>query len=315
MQLFPYLFAIFCLLAGSSQAVTPKDSSSPKPIKVVATLPVLKDFVEQVGKKRVEVKSLLTGLESEHTYTPRPTDIISIREASMLVKVGLGLEVWAEGLISNAQNPRLLILTTSRGVPLMNSRTAMKGTDNKKNRESPSHKNEDHLGNPHIWLDPENAKIMIRHITEGLIKLDPASKPFYLKNQAAYFRMLDELQNRLLKSVQAIKNRKMIAHHSAWPYFARRFGFSIRGNIISQVGSEPSAQQIANLIKLIKREKIRVIVSEPQLHPRLPEILAEETGATVVILTPLPGSMKGAESYLSMIEYNVKNLIKAFAES
>ena len=304
-----YLIVSLWFLAGEGHAAPPqKREPHPKPIKIVATLPVLKDWVEQVGKQRVEVKSLLTGLESEHTYTPRPTDIIALRKAGMLVKVGLGLEIWAEGLIANAQNPRLLVLTTSRGVPLM------KGTDNNKTRKTPSHKDENHLGNPHIWLDPENAKIMIRHITEGLINLDPTSKSFYLQNQATYFRILDELQSRLLKRVQALKSRKIVTHHAAWPYFARRFGFIIRGNIITQVGAEPSAQQIAKLIQLIKREKIRVIVSEPQLNPRFPQTLAEETGAKVVILTPLPGAVKGAESYLSMIEYNVEILIEALSE-
>jgi ABC-type Zn uptake system ZnuABC Zn-binding protein ZnuA len=309
MRLLLYLLATLWFLTGSGHAASPQEPEShPKPLKVVATLPVLKDFVEQIGGQRVVVKSLLTGLESEHTYTPRPTDIMAIREASMLVKIGLGLEIWAEGLVANAQNPRLLVLTTSRGVPLM------KGTDNNKADEPPTRKKEAHQGNPHIWLDPENAKIMIRHITEGLIKLDPASKPFYLKNQAAYFRALDELQSQLLQKVQALKNRKIITHHAAWPYFARRFGFIIRGNIMTQVGAEPSAQQIANLIKLIKRENIRVIVSEPQLNPRFPEILAKESGAKVAILTPLPGSVEGAESYLSMIKYDVTNLIAVLEE-
>jgi len=311
----PAMRLVLCLLA--SLWVLPRDGEAApprkpeplqNPIKVVATLPVLKDFVEQVGKERVEVKSLLTGLESEHTYTPRPADIMAIREAQMLVKVGLGLEVWTDSLIANASNPYLLVLTTSRGVPLM------KGSENNKAREIPSHKDAAHLGDPHIWLDPENAKIMIRHITEGLIKLDPAHKSSYLKNQAAYFKVLDDLQKRLIAKVQALKNRKIITHHAAWPYFARRFGFVIRGNIITQVGTEPSAQRIANFIKLIKREKIRVIVSEPQLNPRLPQILSEETGAKVVVLTPMPGAIRGAESYLSMIKYNVETLISALRE-
>lgn len=309
MRFLLYLIASLWFLAGEGQAAPPqKPEPLAKPIKVVATLPVLKDFVEQVGKERVEVKSLLTGLESEHAYTPRPADIMAIREAQMLVKVGLGLEVWTDSLIANAQNPRLLVLTTSSGVPLV------KGSNENKPNEAPSQNKGNRLGNPHIWLDPENAKIMIRHITEGLIKLDPAHKSSYLKNQAAYFKVLDELQKRLIEKVHALRNRSMITHHAAWPYFARRFGFVIRGNIITQVGAEPSAQQIANLIKLIQREHIRVIVSEPQLNPRLPQILSEETGAKVAVLTPMPGAIRGAESYLSMIRYNVETLISALRE-
>jgi len=90
-----------------------------EPIRVVVTLNFLKDFVENIGDKRVKVKSLLTGLESEHTYTPDPADIIAIKKADILVKVGLGLEVWIESLIKNADNKDLLIVTTSKDVPIL----------------------------------------------------------------------------------------------------------------------------------------------------------------------------------------------------
>lgn len=278
-----------------------------KPVKVVTTLTVLKDLVKQVGKERVDVTNLLSGLESQHTYTSSPSDILAIQKADLLVKVGLGLEVWTENLIANAQNSDLLIVTTSTGISLLED-------SHYHESEEISSRDEHRSGNPHIWLDPENAKIMIQHITQGLIRLDPSYRSFYLKNQAAYFEKLDILQKNLMDQVNRLPNRKIITHHDAWPYFARRFGFKIQGNIIIQVGTEPSAWKIADLIKTIKRENIKVIISEPQLNPLLPRILAEETGARVVLLTPIPGTLKGAETYSSMIKYNVENLAAALKE-
>ena len=301
-QRFILLLTIPLIAIGSMDSPAPAADSAAadEPIKVIATFPVLKDLVQQVGRDRVAVISLLNGLESEHTYTPKPSDILAIGEARMLVQIGLGMEVWVDGLIKNADNRRLLVITTSKGVPLLKSQDRDDSPDN-----LPV------LGDPHIWLDPENAKLMMRRITEGLLKIDPAHKNEYLKNQAQYFQDLDRTQRRLMEKLKPLQNKKIITHHAAWAYFARRFGFTIRGSIVSQAGTEPSAKHLSGLIRTIKSEKIRVIVSEPQLNPKLPQILAQETGAKVVVLTPIPGALPGAETYRSMIEYDVDRLVNA----
>ncbi|MFZ5875240.1 MAG: metal ABC transporter substrate-binding protein [Nitrospirota bacterium] len=279
-----------------------------EPLPVVATLPVLADFVRVVGGDAVSVTSLITGLESEHTYTPKPSDVEAVRRAAVLVKVGLGLEVWVNGLIANAENPRLIVVDASQGIGLMRGGEHDHGDDKD---ALPRAEERRSGGNPHVWLDPENAQTMVRHVTDGLIKADPARKKTYLANQADYLKELDELTRALKARFEAIPNRKIITHHAAWPYFARRFDIRIRGEIFTQIGTEPSAKRIADLIRLIRKEKIRVIVSEPQLSPKIPDALAQETGARVVILTPLPGALPGTDDYLSMMRYNASALLEA----
>ena len=269
-----------------------------EPLPVVVTLPVLKDFTEQIGRGHVTVKSLITGLESEHTYTPKPSDMIAIKKARLLVRIGLGLEVWVKALIRNADRPDLAIVTTSDAIPLI------------QDAHSDGHPHGT-KGNPHIWLDPENAKIMIRHITEGLIRLDPAHQEDYLRNQLNYVAQLDQLTLDLVSKVAALPNRGIITHHPAWPYFARRFGFVIEGNLLTQVGSEPSAKWIGALIQKIRDKRIKAIVSEPQLSSKIPKTLAEETGARIVILSPLTGAIPGTDSYMALIRYNTEALITA----
>ena len=276
--------------------------------RVVVTLPVLKDFSEVIGGDRLEVKSLLTGLESEHTYTPKPTDIMAVQEAHLLLKIGLGLESWVDQLIKNAGNTHLLVINTADGVPLL------RDSSNSNTNQSEGFKDRHTMGNPHIWLDPVNAKIMLRHIVDGLIKIDPQGKEIYHKNFASYIKKLDLLEEQAKKRVTALPDRRIVTHHAAWPYFARRFGFIIEGNLINQVGSEPSAKELARLTRKIKREGIKVIVSEPQLNPKLPQMMAQETGARVVVLTPLPGAIPGTETYLSMIEYDINQLIEALSQ-
>jgi ABC-type Zn uptake system ZnuABC Zn-binding protein ZnuA len=291
-----------CLAPGPAAADT---SKSGDPIPIVVTIPVLKDFVEQVGGSHVQVLSLLSGLESEHTYSPKPSDIIAVRKARLLVEVGVGLEVWVSALVKNAGSASLQVITTSKGIALIRDQGRDDGHQ--------AAEDNGHGGNPHIWLDPENAKIMMRHITEALIKVDSAHASEYRDNQAAYLRQLDQLQKDLMERLKHVTDRRILVYHPAWPYFARRFGFRILDEIVTQAGAEPSAHHLQELIGRIRKEGIRVIVSEPQMNPKVPDVLARETGARVVVLSPLPGAMPGTDTYLNLLRYNVMQLANALS--
>jgi ABC-type Zn uptake system ZnuABC Zn-binding protein ZnuA len=295
------VLAALQFLAGADVYASDPDSR----LAVVATLPVLKDFVEQVGQNRVSVTPLLTGLESEHTYTPKPGDIIAIKQARLLIQIGLGLDIWVRGLIENSGNSDLAIVTVSNGIPLIRDDGASAGSPEARLHEG---------GNPHIWLDPENAKIMIREITDGLIKVDPSGKDFYLKNQGNYLLKIDQTESYLQAEMKGIRNRTIVSQHPAWPYFARRFGLKVAGNIVNQIGAEPSAKKIASLIQIIKKQNVKVIITEPQLSPKIPEMLAAETGTKLIVLSPLTGAIPGTESYIALMEYNVHQIIAALKD-
>ncbi|HKW86191.1 MAG TPA: metal ABC transporter substrate-binding protein [Nitrospiraceae bacterium] len=275
-----------------------------EPLNVVVTIPVLKDFAEQIGGPHVRVVSLMSGLESEHTYSPKPSDLVAIRKARVLLEVGVGLEVWVSSLVKNSGNAGLLVVTTSKGIALIRNHEQHDGVT-----ETPLDR--PHSGNPHVWLDPENAKIMMRHITEAFIKVDQGHASDYRNNQAAYLRQLDQVQAELTERLRSIADRRVVVYHPAWPYFARRFGIKIAGEIVLQPGAEPSAHHLQTLITRIRNEHIKVIVSEPQLNQKIPEVLARETGARVVVLTPLPGGIAGIETYLDMMRHNILQLAQA----
>jgi len=275
----------------------------PEPLNIVVTIPVLKDLTEQVGGRHVRVTSLLSGYENEHTYSPKPSDLVAVRKARLLFEIGIGLEVWVSSLVKNAGSASLRVVTTSKGIALLRDRP---------NREGELQAaEEEEQGNPHIWMDPENATTMMRHITEALIQVDPAHATEYRSNQASYLRKLDQLRGDLSDRIRRLADRRFIAHHPAWPYFARRFGFQIVGTIQPQSGSEPSALHLHGLIATIKKDRIKVVVSEIQLSQKIPEMLAKETGARVVVLTTLPGGLPHTETYLDMLRYNVLQLANA----
>ena len=280
-------------------------ASPNEPLSIVVTIPVLKDLAQQVGGPNVRVISLLSGYENEHTYSPRPSDLVAVRRARLLFEVGIGLEVWVSSLVKNAGSPSLRVVTTSQGIGLIRDHTGHReGT-----RQGGETTGSD--GNPHIWLDPENVAIMLRHITEALIAADPAHATDFRNRQAIYLRKLDQLRKELSDRVKSLPDRRFIAHHPAWPYMARRFDFDMAATILMQSGAEPSALQLQSLIVKIKKERIKVIVSEIQLSQKLPALLAKETKTRIVVLTTLPGGLPGTETYIDMLRYNVLQLANA----
>jgi ABC-type Zn uptake system ZnuABC Zn-binding protein ZnuA len=276
-----------------------------EPLNIVVTIPVLKDLAQQVGGPNVRVTSLLNGYENEHTYSPRPSDLVAVRKARLLFEVGIGLEVWVSSLVKNAGSPSLRVVTTSQGIALIRDYTGHRDGARQGGEMTGSG------GNPHIWLDPENVAIMLRHITEALIAADPTHATDFRNRQAVYLRKLDQLRKELSDRVKQLPDRRFVAHHPAWPYMARRFGFDMAATILMQSGAEPSALQLQSLIGKIKKERIKVIVSEIQLSQKLPTLLAKETKTRIVVLTTLPGGVPGTETYIDMLRYNVLQLANA----
>lgn len=293
--------AVFCVAA-----VLPLQAlaTTQPPLNVVVTIPVLKDLAQHVGGPYVHVTSLLSGYENEHTYAPKPSDLIAVRKARVLFEVGIGLEIWVSTLVKNAGSPSLIVVTTSDGIGLIRDHTDQEVAQPGDHQHASG-------GNPHVWMDPENVATMLRHITETLIKLDPTHATEFRNNRAMYLRQLDQLRKELTDRVKQLTDRRFVAHHPAWPYLARRFGFDIVATIQAQSGTEPSALQIQSLVAKIKKDRIKVVVSEIQLSQRIPELLAKEARTRVIVLTTLPGGLPGTETYLDMLRYNVLQLANA----
>ena len=279
------------LLAGCATA----PSKSTGRLRVVTTIGVLADWARQVGGDRVEVTSLLTGSESPHTYEVKPTDVRTIADARILFRVGLGLEEWLDGLVANSGNRTLVMLDAADGVEVIGA--------------GGGHGHE--AGNPHVWLDPQNARAAVLRIAAELARLDPKAESLYQSRASSYAARLDSATADLQALAAALPDRRFIGYHDAWPYFNRRFGFEAVANIEPVPGQEPSARRLADLVELVRRERVRVVVTEPQLATDLPNTLARETGAMVVVLNALRADSAGADPYIGLIEQNVRRLAAA----
>ncbi|MBS0169280.1 MAG: zinc ABC transporter substrate-binding protein [Nitrospira sp.] len=304
---------ILCLLFITLTAPFDWNASTPvrtvaaaDPLNIVVTLPVLKDWVQQVGGAHVRVVSLMTGYESEHTYQPKPSDLVAVRKAALLFEVGAGLEIWVTSLVKNAGNASLQVITTSKDIQLIH--------DQPESTED-AHDHAHQAGNPHVWLDPASAATMVQHIANAMVAADPAHATDYRTNTTTYLQALARVQDETLSRLKQLPNRSVIVHHPAWPYFAQRYDLRIAGTILTQPGGEPSARHLHSLIEAIKRDHIRVIISEVQLNQKVPQLLARETGARIAVLTTLPGGVPGTETYLDMLRYNVFQLARALEQT
>ena len=264
-------------------------------IKVAVSIAPLADLAQQVGGEQVTVTTLVPPAASPHTYEPTPAQVREVAEADVLALIGLGFEFWAEDVIESAANPDLIVVRTSEGIEVIHD----------------EHEHEEHeIGNPHVWLNPRNAMVQVRHLRDALIEADSAHRADYEANTEATLAQLEALDEEIAAQVAIWSHREFIAFHPSWVYFAQRYGLVEAAVIERTPGREPSPAELAEIIETARRLGARAIFAEPQFSSKAAETIAAESGAQVLFLNPLGGA-EGPTSYLEMMRYNVAQMGKA----
>jgi zinc/manganese transport system substrate-binding protein len=277
-------------------------------LRVVATTNDLKWAVEQIGGKNVEVVALMHPLQNPHTVQPRPSFIVQLNRADLLVRIGLDYEeTWLPPLVEESRNPKIRRsgvgdVDASIGIPLLEI------PQSRVTREQ----GEVHIfGNPHYWLDPENMKIIARNIANGLRRIDPANADEYERNLRRLERLMDDLLDETLKLAAPLRGEKFVAYHTTWSYLANRYGFRIIGYLEPKPGIPPSASHLADLIVRMRQEKVKVILKEPFYENRIPNMVAQRTGAKVVEICPTVGGEPDTETYPKLLRRILTKLVNA----
>jgi zinc transport system substrate-binding protein len=259
---------------------------------VTASIAPLADFARQVGGDHVQVITLVPPGASPHTLELIPSQVGQVARARLLVLNGVGLEYWADKLIQSAGNPELMVVDTSQGIEILGGDAGEPG------------------GNPHIWLDPQNAIVQVSHIRDALIQADPAHADDYRTNAARYIHQLEQLDQEITDEVAIWSKRQFVAFHPAWVYFARRYGLEQAAVVQRSPGREPSPAEVAHIIETARRIGAKAIFAEPQFSPEAAQTIAEESEAQVLFLDPL-GSSLAEPSYVSLMLYNVAHMSQA----
>jgi len=290
------------LAAFAALIAAPASAQSPPPRKlVVASTSIIADLVRNVGGERVEVKALVGPNGDAHVYSPTPGDAKEVAAAAIVFVNGLGLEGWLPRLVG-ASGSKAPIIAVSKGI------TARRMPD------------EEHPGrsvtDPHAWQSIAEAKIYVANIRDGLAAVDPAGKSAYDANTQAYLAKLDELENAVRTTIAAIppERRKIITTHDAFGYFGAAYGMSFVAPEGVSTDSEPSAKDLARIIRQIKKQKIPAVFLENVSDPRLIEQIARETGAAIggkLYSDALSEPAGPAATYIDMMRHNVGELAKA----
>jgi ABC-type Zn uptake system ZnuABC Zn-binding protein ZnuA len=240
-------------------------------------------------------------------YQPRPQDLGRLKDARMVVRVGLDYDLWLDRLLRQTDNPALLRgqpgnVDASLAIALLEVRGASVGDQGGHAHGS---------GNPHYWLDPANAETITGTILEALMRLDPANAKYYEARRIAFLGRLAGKLREWETALSAARGMPLLAYHNSWSYFARRFRLNIAGTIEVKDGVPPSPSHLAALLKAIRDKQIKVIVKQPSEPGKYPAFLAERGGATVLVLAASVGALPEATDYVALFDYNVTALAAA----
>ena len=230
-------------------------------IGVVVTILPLANFVEQVGKDRVEVRVMVPPGASPHTYEPTPSQLKGISQAQLYVKIGSGIDfelAWMDKI--RAVNRDMWICDSSLGIKIINN-------------------------DPHIWLSPKNAQKIVQNIGQALIQIDPLSREYFEENVKEFNLKLDELDKEIRIKINEMKNKRFLTYHPSWTYFAKEY--NLIQMAIEEEGKEPSAASLVGIIKQARANQVSIILCSPQFNIKSAEVIAKEIGAKIITADPL----------------------------
>ena len=276
-------------------------------VRVVATIPDLKSLTEAVGGDLVDVESLTRGTQNFHEAEVRPSMMLKLRRAELLVENGAELDAWVDVAVQGANNAAIVRggrgrIEISRGIPLLE----VPGT-----RVDRSMGDVHPLGNPHFSLDPGLAPMITQNILDGLVRVAPQHRVAFERNRAAFLARLDEQMARWVKAMEPVRGAKVVVYHPDFIYFLTRFGLVQLGVVEDRPGIPPSPQHLVNLIRQMKEEGVKAVLVEPWNDVKLANRVAEEAGAKAYVMASSVGAVKGADNYLAAIDFNVATLAKA----
>jgi zinc/manganese transport system substrate-binding protein len=294
------------LIACGRPAATPSPASSGTRLSVVATFSVLADLVKSVGGERVEIVTLVGPGQDAHTFEPAPTHGVALARAGLVFENGLGFEGWLERMYAASGSKARRVVVTE-GI------AAQPG--HAEGEEADEHGEDD----PHVWQDVRHAMHVVGVVRDALAQADPAGAAVYRANAEAYLAELRALDGWVVEQVGTVPEarRTLVTNHDSFGYFASRYGFAVVGTAIPGVStetSEPSAAELAALVRRIKAAGVPAIFAENVANPKVLERVADEAGVEVaprLYTDALDRPGEPVDTYVKMMRYNVSTIVTA----
>jgi zinc/manganese transport system substrate-binding protein len=296
------LFALSILAASPSSAA----------VKVVTSLQDFASIADAIGGNRVETFAIAKGYQDPHFVDPKPSFVLKLNRADLLVAAGLELEIgYLPPLIDQSRNEKIHpgnrgYLDASAGCDILNRPGGV--VTRAMGDVHP-------FGNPHYWTDPNNGRVIARSIARKLSELDPAGSSVYQQNLATFEAKLTAKDKEWMAKMASYANVKVVTFHDSWPNFAKHFQLDVRGHIEPKPGIPPSPSHTLEIINLIIAEKIPVIIVEPYFDLKTPNYIGSKTGAKVLRFYPSVGGTPQIKDYFALFDTNIDTLVDALKQS
>lgn len=314
-------------LSGCSSNGTDKSSQDGKKdegkIKVYTSFYPMYDFAKKVGGDKIDISNLVPAGTEPHDWEPTPQDLVKIGESDVFVYNGAGMEAWVEKVSENVKNDKLIQVEASKGIDLIKVEHEHEhegdGHEDKHDKEKAKHEDvhehEHGQYDPHVWLNPQNAKKEMKNIKDAFVKADPKNSSYYEENFKKYSAEFDKLDSKYKTELSKTKKKDIIVSHEAFAYICNSYGLKQVGIEGLTPDSEPDAAKMAEITKFAKENNVKYIFFEELVSPKVSNTIAKEVGAKTEVLNPLEGltqeQIDKGEDYFSIMEANLDVLLKA----
>ena len=277
-------------------------------LNVVCTTSDLASIVSEVGGDKVTVDSLARGYQDPHFVEAKPSFVLKLNKADLLVVVGRDLEIgWLPALINQARNAKIQPGADGYFDASLTAKILDLPTGQITRAMGDVHP----LGNPHYWLDPENGRRIAKAVQAKLAQKDAANAAYYAQRAADFDRRLTEAQQRWRSLMAPYKGIKVVTYHRSWANFADAFGIDVIGYVEPKPGIPPTPQHTLEVIQAMRAQGIKLIIVEPYFDSKTPNSIASQTGGKVLVLPPSVGGVPAASDYFKLFDTDVALLLDA----
>jgi zinc/manganese transport system substrate-binding protein len=281
-------------------------------LNVVATTEDLAALVREVGGEKLQVDALARGYQDPHFVEAKPSFILKLNKADLLVLVGRELEVgWLPALINQSRNAKV-----QPGSPgYLDASLHARILEIPQGQVTRAMGDVHPAGNPHYWLDPGNGRHVAQDIRDRLSQLSPADAPYFAARYSDFDQRLAAAEARWDAAMKPYRGLDVVTYHRSWANFVERFGLEVIGYVEPRPGIPPSPSHTLQLIQEMKAKGVKLLLVEPYFDLKTPESVARETGARVVVLLPSVGGDKGVDDYIKLFDEDVARLVTAIKET
>src|SRR5437773_1537070 len=302
-----HLKLVTCI--GSLLAIFLSAPAEARKLTVVTATTDMAALAQEVGGDRISVESIAKGYQDPHFVEAKPSFLLKLRQADLLIVVGLQLEIgWLPPLITQSGNARIQVgaggyLDASQFAEILE---IPQGVVTRAMGDVHP------LGNPHYWLDPDNGRRVAKGIANKLAEMDPGDGAYFQERFQDFDKRLSAAEQKWDQEMQPYHGRKVVTYHRSFPNFAKHFDLDVIGYVEPRPGIPPTPSHTIELIQLMKRENCKVVLVEPYFDLKTPQSIGQATGAQVIVYLPSVGGEKQVTNYFQLFDYDIALLIKAF---